>query len=1280
MFAIGHYFIRAAMASVMSAILFVLTAQSVDAGIFDWAIDKFLKSGAESQTKQANNDAKYKDVVDGPDIKFWAYAEPPFLRGEALSVLVNAEAYGVKVGSANRFYRRHPKCDVLLNGELWITTERDYRPVVTPDKLKVGSNKFDIYCYEGTGDGRTYHKSFTVEVLAKYFMTVDKTDVQKYDDVFVAWDAPHADGCVLDINGAKTNEGVSGSKKITVVEDTKIDLRCEKPKGAYYYGVVDVAVSGVNEGRRPFVVTVDGTDYEQRDGEVTVPLGSKVTVSWNADGTSAESCEVSIGGHDWTAQGTFDRVEFVPYWTQRFRLRCEAAVSCSDGDDACVNGDRESVFGADVNLKVVDSAGDEVSHDTNRPQLGFYASKQVGIAVGEEITLRWARAGAVFSAKPTFFTSCKLSILKEGDASFQIERTWNMAALDQIVAGDGNIYYPVAFDAVGTYKAMLSCFAYREFTTDPLVLRVGEGGGTAVGETSDEDSVGKDDSDDVFVSTSHAPVKGEDFTFDITVNNLGDHRADVTVNYGVLSNGVVCSFTSSDNALNVQGVGHGGGATVTSTVTANTTYRADCQRGNKTTAEVTVVTFDEGGNAVIGSAGGSGAVGSDSDSASDSSDASSASDDGAAPAFTFTVNGKSDQVKLPAGQHFTLQWSMQPSDGMVCDPSGAWDIDMVRKKDSSLITYLIPVVNLVPKLKPVGTLQVSGVTQTATFTLVCRNRGDIVGITKKKRSVTVIIDGDGADAGGGTVGDAADGQVESVPDLITVLKAEPETVPSGGVVDITFGAVAGATCEIFAQKEGLSARHSIQRGDYYAQDQTYTRPYEIGQLLGDGLVTITMTCTKKDGNVTKMQQQSVQVRVGATAGIRYFTADRYHLDAPGKVWISYETFGMKSCKVSKKELDNKGQFREAKKAKLWSTTDGSYSVEKTTEFILTCTPEDESGVQRKTLTVSVGGYTGSVPIEGTENAQYTQYCPFNIDHGNGIDYMAYFSQRLEWAGQKDVVNGVSVPAGKYTLLATSSDTYDGRSDAGAQPNERYYIEFYDKNGGVVAKSDVSEDLNDATVHGAVTLQQEIVLDRPVTSLAAVHADGENGSFNPGCVLLKRSEPYTDAADAQAQGDVSGSGAAAQGANGDATGAAHALTNGACERSIPATARTAFATAYRPRISRCDSGSVVARIGGTDGIYYTWHTAYYTVDGKNFSQQVAVEGQKDATGQWIVGEGTVALPGIDNGTTNYVIAYTCKYVGGTWDCGCAADGGACTDPAAGRYIWQATGVHVDTAAR
>ncbi len=96
----------------------------------------------------------------------------------------------------------------------------------------------------------------------------------------------------------------------------------------------------------------------------------------------------------------------------------------------------------------------------------------------------------------------------------------------------------------------------------------------------------------------------------------------------------------------------------------------------------------------------------------------------------------------------------------------------------------------------------------------------------------------------------------------------------------------------------------------------------------------------------------------------------------------------------------------------------------------------------------------------------------------------------------------------------------------------------------------------------------------------------------------------------------------------------------------------------------------------DQRYYIWHRAYYTTDGKTFTEEnsVRLHGPRDTSGKWVVGAARADVSREHmKGNTQYLAYYMCIYEDGAWKCGCSQDG-ACSDTQNGEYRWTIVGLN------
>ncbi len=132
----------------------------------------------------------------------------------------------------------------------------------------------------------------------------------------------------------------------------------------------------------------------------------------------------------------------------------------------------------------------------------------------------------------------------------------------------------------------------------------------------------------------------------------------------------------------------------------------------------------------------------------------------------------------------------------------------------------------------------------------------------------------------------------------------------------------------------------------------------------------------------------------------------------------------------------------------------------------------------------------------------TASCPFS----GGI--IVNFSERIysdsTYDAHWDDVPA-SIPAGRYKVSLSGSDSYSWRNTV-SQPNEKYYVEFYD-GGSTVAKTNSTKDLPDYVVTGVWTgvVNNELNLSRSVNKIAARHTaypdTSSPNSLNPTCIQL-----------------------------------------------------------------------------------------------------------------------------------------------------------------------------------
>ncbi len=691
--------------------------------------------------------------------------------------------------------------------------------------------------------------------------------------------------------------------------------------------------------------------------------------------------------------------------------------------------------------------------------------------------------------------------------------------------------------------------------------------------------------------------------------------------------------------------------------------------------------------------------------------------DSDAPAFAFTVNGASDSITVAPGSDLSIAWNYA-DDRSHCRAYNGWTVAGIKAIDESLVK----VVEGKDKLTVKGSLTWSNFGSTAAsgdqvvLALDCWRVG-----TNTNDTRTVII----TFSDTGTTTDPADtsGDPSTAGTFISSFDVTPESVESGGSVTATWAVVdkKPMRCRLVASQRTSSGSRAIElipRAVYY-EATAYSKTFALHGF-EDGTVHVSLACYDlADATITEVRTKDV--RVGGTAGIRYFTANKPHLTDPGYVLLSWDFYGMKSCKVSRKGMENNSAYVRARAAvksidlQTWSSQEELMYVDQTTEFTLTCTPRKSGEAEhKKTLTVVVGDHIGTTAVDGTENAQYINYCPFKT--GSSRDIIVRFTQRLEWAGQKDVISGITIPRGVYEVYLSASDSFDGRHNQD-QPNERYYVAFYGKNGEAIVQTNPTTDLKTVEAQGHAEGVGRVVLSQDAYSVAAVHSDGENASLNPGCMLAKYvgsvdtentqdkdvvqtactadvklcadgrtyvgRDPKNNCEFRQCPNDTTTTTTGTKNTTTTTIGASTEVGTSptspvspvtrdlrhSCETRVPSELNETLTNGAAIIDVYCDGGSPIAVVGEDRDTIYTWNTAYYTTDGSNFTNSVPVSGTMDSTGQWVIGRGEIQLPA--DGGQQYVATYTCKRSGNQWQCGCTGSG-VCSDPAAGRFIWYVAG--------
>ncbi len=620
---------------------------------------------------------------------------------------------------------------------------------------------------------------------------------------------------------------------------------------------------------------------------------------------------------------------------------------------------------------------------------------------------------------------------------------------------------------------------------------------------------------------------------------------------------------------------------------------------------------------------------------------------------------RSDKESVVPGEPFTLTWS---SDKKYCRPvAGPWSIEDVKKKKSELVrenAILGVTLNAVSHLVPRGVFQHDGITTNTEFAIKCYDNVGEQWWGYDYASVTVKVINGGSGSSSGDSGS---------PQLITDFTVTPGALPGPGgqlTVSMKFGDDA-RTCTWYSQVTAGGAKPTDSNwnkegrytgtGDNAPANESST--FDTDDIANGSTLHLRLTCKDASG---REENRVLTVPIGATAGIENFVATPPHLEKPGHVTLSWQSFGMENCAVKAKTVDGEDLFTASLRRSETRTTAGNryYDINKPTRFTLTCTPLDGGVSVTKQLLVSVGDYVADQAVPGTEGAAYARYCPFDVSEGSP-DRVVRFSKRLEYAGDEDVIDGVNVPAGKYAVWLSSSDTFDDRGGWQNQQNERYYVRLLDANGTEVATTAPTDDLRDDTdAHGKVTqVATELVVSKPVAKVIAVHAEGDDGSLNPGCAYFKRLDVTTDTNDAPAD----------SGTRSITPSSRVGLLGAKCDTRIGSVAAT-FANGSQKINTYCDGQSVNVKVNnGADA--FTWKKAYYTTDGNTLNRSVTLRGTTDATGQWIVGPAEAVLNDVPLGQTNYIAVYSCKKdTDGQWRCGCK-ENGECSEPASGKFIWD-----------
>ena len=1099
--------------------------------------------------------------------------------------------------------------------------------------------------------------------------------------------------------------------------------------------VFRIDCDGTHEDRTITVKPFDATSSSLFSvNKTTVPTNSQVnlvTAQWDVPG--AQSCELSVDGGkfyddnsvqktvsgsgtvDIAIAGTSDRdaivrivcsTDSVTQYTPKKKIILDQSITITHAAAAAGSGNTgASDANADANSAgSAASGGESNASDTQNTSDAGSAKPQEGTDFEFDVM----KGASVGDGRVN--VTVRLEV-KTAGVSCSVSSTDNSVSVQGIGKGNSlSVTEPATLPV--TYTALCANSGKTTVVKETVKKEDTASGNSGSSEGSGASSTTSDDNGG---NSANLPVEGTDFEFEVWKYEEQDL---VGTSIKILKDDIECSVSGAGIRRNVVANKdrkfNGSGAL---RVDFPATYTATCKRGNATTVitktikadgKVEVVA-DSGANS---SSGGSGNGTSNSSSnnttaGGDANDSNSVAGSGTTTVGATTLTVTPTTVK--PGEPFTLTWS---SDKTYCEPSnGPWSVSDVMKQHPDTVQRLWVALAPRTKLKVKGTFTVKGgVANKTAFAVTCADVAFTWPIGKQEATVYVdVARADNTGTNGTTTSDTNStnsGSTASAGTLIAAFDVTPKNIPRDGEVTVYFKTTdVQQKCELSGVQGDVV---QILNNAVSQESQAFTRPVALGARFDDGVVRVMLTCTSiADASVTEQRVQDV--RVGAHAGIRYFTADTYHLDAPGDVWLSWDTFGMKSCSVKRDVLDNGNMFDLMRRS--WSSSDGSYRVSKTTQFTLTCQPKDKNeAVQKRTLVVSVGDYTAEKPIEGTEDAEYVRYCPFKID--NTIDHLVNFSQRLEWAGQKEIVNGANVPAGVYKVWLSASDSLAGRSYQD-QPNERYYVEFYDADGKVLAQTGPTNDLSNDTATGAVTLvTDKFILPRMAASVAAVHADGESASLNPGCMLLKRvGDVATDddanqvvcTADVKLCPDGSYVGRVAPscnfaacpgdtGASGDDNaGTTNSQTTSAGNQRLQPVTRSAT-RALQPSCKSnwssnvsgnfarpdglvdvtCAGDDVVVHVGKEgDNNYYTWGEAYYTTDGDNLSNKTTVNGQRDATGKWVVGKGEVVIPQAPR-SVNYVATYTCVRSDGAWQCGCADGTQNCSQPEQGKFIWYLTG--------
>lgn len=98
-----------------------------------------------------------------------------------------------------------------------------------------------------------------------------------------------------------------------------------------------------------------------------------------------------------------------------------------------------------------------------------------------------------------------------------------------------------------------------------------------------------------------------------------------------------------------------------------------------------------------------------------------------------------------------------------------------------------------------------------------------------------------------------------------------------------------------------------------------------------------------------------------------------------------------------------------------------------------------------------------------------------------------------------------IPRGEYRTNTYSFDGYEARSsETTPQPFEQWFVEFVDKDGFTIDKTEPTSDLQDAVALAEVFDDDSISLNRPAVALRLIHVHDdktEPNSVHPGCLGL-----------------------------------------------------------------------------------------------------------------------------------------------------------------------------------